>query len=417
MAAKKNTSRNVNIGVNNQSTMTVLANSPLFHLSLSSKELFHSNFLAWLGNNANTKGFFADVINLLVQGINLTRAGSWVVEREDKHFDLCIKDGNQYLLVIENKVKSIPDKTQLDKYFGKVSKVNCKFMLLTLVDKFPNMNNTLRWEIKTYSDLATAMSNNLGKSSLGTYENSLIKDYISFISELNKLQSSLQTQSTFVPVCPKGFVRLSDLCEKIRFSGYAMELQAKIANISKDIIVYDGSTQDLHIKNADSNKLYIKVGWGYTNKQGLVDIAIPVTDLTSPKIKYGDCNPNHVVKIQVQGDNYSHVIETFIDSPVNSDLINIGRSAEYTGKRQFFTVDPLDSKLPLPNFGNSSIFEPKVYPINKNRIKGNWPFASYKSKGEITFIYQSMIIKQSESASSVIDNIVDEVKKILRIFK
>lgn len=32
-----------------------LKNNPIFQLSLSSKELFHSNFLAWLAEDDNTR--------------------------------------------------------------------------------------------------------------------------------------------------------------------------------------------------------------------------------------------------------------------------------------------------------------------------------------------------------------------------
>ncbi len=118
-----------------------LIGSPMFNLSLSSKELFHSNFFAWLGNNPDTNGFFTNVINALVYGLNLQPGGNWTVEREDQHFDLCIKDKNknQYLLIIENKVKSIPIKKQLDDYVQKrvIGKnKDTKYLLLTLTEKF-----------------------------------------------------------------------------------------------------------------------------------------------------------------------------------------------------------------------------------------------------------------------------------------
>ena len=35
-----------------------LNNNPIFQLSLSSKELFHSNFLAWLAEDDNTRCVF-----------------------------------------------------------------------------------------------------------------------------------------------------------------------------------------------------------------------------------------------------------------------------------------------------------------------------------------------------------------------
>ncbi len=118
--------------------------SPMYNLSLSSKELFHSNFLAWLGNNKETRQFFVAVIKELTK-IELDFNGDWKVEREDKNFDLCIKKDNDYILVIENKVKSIPSKAQLDRYVGKIedyykkqNEYPTKFLLLTLANEFPD---------------------------------------------------------------------------------------------------------------------------------------------------------------------------------------------------------------------------------------------------------------------------------------
>lgn len=39
-----------------------LSNNPIFQLSLSSKELFHSNFLAWLAEDDNTRCVFNKVM-------------------------------------------------------------------------------------------------------------------------------------------------------------------------------------------------------------------------------------------------------------------------------------------------------------------------------------------------------------------
>ena len=415
------TKRLVEENQNINNILIELKESPLYNLSLSSKELFHSNFLSWLGNCSTTREFFAKVINQLFPEINLTTNGSWTVEREDKHFDLCIKENEKHLLVIENKLKSIPDKNQLDEYSTKAKNEKTHFMLLTLVDKFPNNNNISPWKVKTYGDLANAMRNSLVDCNLDTYERALLDDYVLFITNLDKLQQQWQNQTTFVPKCPTAFGRLADIYDKIRFSGYAIELKNKIGQISNDIVVYDDSTKQQQVHS--SNKLYIKVGWGYTNKSGLIDIAIPVSNLAHPKIAKGVINMSYAIKIQVQGDSYRHVIESFCEQPVNLALIKIGRSDEYTGKRQFFTIDPLNSNLPLPNFGDPSIFTTRVYPINKGKGKKQiqpnyWPFASYKNKKEKkSFIYQSMKINSSVPASVVIDNIVEEVKRYILIFK
>ena len=107
-----------------------LATSPMFKLSLSSKELFHSNFLEWL-SNVDQEAFKRLILGMA--GINKYNWPEvWRVKREYNNFDLCIVAYDQFynndieeiddnedfriLFVIENKVKSIPYKEQLERY-------------------------------------------------------------------------------------------------------------------------------------------------------------------------------------------------------------------------------------------------------------------------------------------------------------
>ena len=109
----------------------------MFHLSLSSKELFHSNLLAWLAEDPDTKDLFVEVLKLfgledlqakkLADGI---RGNEYMVLREYKNFDFCIceklknwkEDSEEeyvpgrVVLVLENKFKSIPYEVQLKGY-------------------------------------------------------------------------------------------------------------------------------------------------------------------------------------------------------------------------------------------------------------------------------------------------------------
>ena len=110
----------------------------MFHLSLSSKELFHSNLLAWLAEDPDTRELFVVVLKLfglensqaekLADGI---RGNEYMVLREYNNFDFCIceklknwkeKPGEEeyvpgrVVLVLENKFKSIPYETQLKGY-------------------------------------------------------------------------------------------------------------------------------------------------------------------------------------------------------------------------------------------------------------------------------------------------------------
>lgn len=116
-----------------------LKTSPMFNLSLSSKELFHSNFLYWIWKlDPNTfKSLMARLLNISTD--DLKWGDEWEVVREYNSFDLCVKycdkesnneetgarkiDYGDVLLVIENKVKSIPYKGQLHKYVNKVKKL------------------------------------------------------------------------------------------------------------------------------------------------------------------------------------------------------------------------------------------------------------------------------------------------------
>ena len=99
-----------------------LKGNPMFHLSLGSKELFHSNFLEFLWEE-NKLSFFMMLCAILgeenehiIQMINSQE--EYILSREKKKFDICIyhKDDETeiYDVIIENKVKSIPYKTQLD---------------------------------------------------------------------------------------------------------------------------------------------------------------------------------------------------------------------------------------------------------------------------------------------------------------
>ena len=77
--------------------------NPVFAMSLGSRELFHSNLLAWFINHhrpaAEALGLDGDVTAL----------------REKNHTDLLIRHGRAQVTVIENKVFALPNTSQLDR--------------------------------------------------------------------------------------------------------------------------------------------------------------------------------------------------------------------------------------------------------------------------------------------------------------
>lgn len=123
---------NHTMAFDSNSAYEYLKSSPMFKLSLSSKELFHSNFLEWL-SNVNPIAFKSLILDMAgLKGKKYKWPDVWRVKREYNNFDLCIVAYDQYknnedekidddedfriMFVIENKVKSIPYIEQLKRY-------------------------------------------------------------------------------------------------------------------------------------------------------------------------------------------------------------------------------------------------------------------------------------------------------------
>ena len=173
---------------NNSDCYTALDESPMFKLSLSSKELFHSNFLEWL-STVKMELFKKLILNMTgVERGEETKDWTWNLEwevkREYNNFDLCIvegnskgdveegkdlsqeiellsdRDGNEHteevqggriLFVLENKVKSIPYVDQLKKYSSEAEELNRKFYYkeaekeVDLAEKARDENSTIMY--------------------------------------------------------------------------------------------------------------------------------------------------------------------------------------------------------------------------------------------------------------------------------
>lgn len=98
-----------------QNIINKLKKSPIFNLSLSSKELFHSNFLSWLAENYNEEFGHIFIEYLKDKPTKSSRIKD--IKREKKNIDLSFTYiENSQELLIENKIKSIPYVEQLIKY-------------------------------------------------------------------------------------------------------------------------------------------------------------------------------------------------------------------------------------------------------------------------------------------------------------
>lgn len=180
-----------------------LKGNPMFHLSLGSKELFHSNFLEFLWEEDKVS-FFKMLCEILGDGNEqikqmINSQEEYILSREKKKFDICIyhKDDETeiYDVIIENKVKSIPYKTQLDGYVKVVGnnhkQIPPVYILLSLAKAFPDKNvieKEDKWKIVSYDSLLEAIQNYYFNKELC---NSYIQDYCAFISRLYSLQECI----------------------------------------------------------------------------------------------------------------------------------------------------------------------------------------------------------------------------------
>lgn len=143
--------------------------SPIYAMSLGSKELFHSNFWAWIIEQEETRSF----IHCFFPNFNLDNFKS--VEREDNYRDLVIHDinGNEY--VIENKIKSYPDYEQLKKY--KISQG-----VVTGINKPPFVLPD-GWESITYNDICDFLVKMPFVKN--EFNREIINAYIQMLSDIN----------------------------------------------------------------------------------------------------------------------------------------------------------------------------------------------------------------------------------------
>lgn len=260
-----------------------LKKSPMFAISLSSKELFHSNFWAWLieYNPEYSKVFFDDIDfnNILF------------VKREEKNRDVSIHL-NEKVYIVENKLKSLPNKEQIigyqneEPYFYK----GCLTGVVKL-DFLPN-----NWCFKSYKEIGNSILkiNEKYKEDKWYF---LIKEYanmiitieyilVSFSKEYgNKLISQAQ-HNTYPILNDFEDIRFADILKKSKANDFVNYLNNSLKHELDDLLKYSDF------------KLYI--GSGFSNKSSLVDVRI---------IKNKDTDHQIVIGIQIQDNQYRLCIE------------------------------------------------------------------------------------------------------------
>ena len=202
-----------------------IENTLNYQLSLSNLELYHSNLFAVVLEKSGfiNHHFFSNIIDINKKYTDLK------VYREKNSIDLTIEvtdeDGQTHVIFIENKVKSLPDKSQLIRYSEKDS--NAKGILLSLVEagfKLPDS-----WFRRSYDELIEYYRDLLDKVD-ETFRLFLI-DYIEYMENLEKFIGKVSYgESYFLEESNNKVLegmRLRSVIEKIHYAN----LQNKISDL------------------------------------------------------------------------------------------------------------------------------------------------------------------------------------------
>lgn len=167
---------------------TKLKTSPLFALSLGGKEISHSNFWEWLINiDIDTIHPF---IEIFIPKFYENKNKFLEVKREEGHRDLTIyyqsSSGENRVVFIENKLKSIPTSEQLKNYVSnwKNKKFKFEYGILTGINQTLSESN---WKFLSYSCIAKRINNILRNINLESENSNIIRLYSKDISNIQKL--------------------------------------------------------------------------------------------------------------------------------------------------------------------------------------------------------------------------------------
>lgn len=379
-----------------------LLKSPMFNLSMTSKELFHSNLLYWI--SIEYRNEFVYIMNYL--GVSTNKwPKDWVSHREKDHFDLSItdKENKQYYMILENKVKSIPYKEQLDKYSEKVKKGTPEFVLLSLSTHLFGLDQISGWKIKNYCDLASAFDKILPNIH-DSYHRMLLEDYLLIIKELHNLQEGWKINDidSYIGKLVNAdkrseALRIDDLYKKVLYSQLAAKVMAELhAKMSTNKEIINSQKESL------VGEVY--VNWGMTRSMGLLDVKIRIQE-------------DLLFVIQVQGSVYRHCIETLGKDNKEFSLGVIKALKDYLGHKEGNQT---------PNNIAKNILESSYFKTNNEDTLNGYPFdmsqfdipqsKEYNQFGE-TFIYQYIKLKDVVTISCLVNAIKQDVDKLRKLLK
>ncbi len=198
-----------------------LRHSPMFQLSLSSKELFHSNFLAWLAEE-----YPEFVATWLAERLGIAATTIARVRREAHNFDLLLfvdDEETGSVVVLENKVKSLPEASQLQAYTKEAQKLygnRARFLLLSLSDPTSILAEHSHWNVCRYAEYADMLKTIPARND---YHAALLNDYIFTIGQYCRIQELAASMSDDAPLL--GSLAQFEPLRESRFDMFAVKVR------------------------------------------------------------------------------------------------------------------------------------------------------------------------------------------------
>lgn len=335
-------------------TIEDLKQDPIFNMSLSSKELFHSNFWAWLFERDKE---YAEIFFPEIGDYNRKK-----VEREVGHRDVTLwGNNNKEAYVIENKFKSLPDLYQLLRYQEELEG-KFKSGVITGLEKPDFMDKAPDWNFISYKEIGEKIKEVAEKESNG-FEKELIIKYADLLCMLDKCIYSFLNHFNFKEKWLNNYVdfykiRIADVTKKLNASQLRQYLKEKLLS--------GGDKLDTEIGDY---KLSFKQF--FSNGEAGVDICYE---------KENDKKLS-IIGIQIQGNHYRWVVQVHVDKKLNDKQKNDFFS-EYLGKHWF-----VDFNASKDRDDNKKVIKDHIAPEICRKTGLRNKFAQFNGK-EDTFLYQ-----------------------------
>lgn len=336
-----------------------LKKSPIFAMSLGAKELFHSNFWAWL---IETEDEFAKVF---FEGIDC--AAITAVQREHKNMDLEISINNKKFIV-ENKLKSMATIKQLDKY---EAELGGSFYggVLTGISCTLDMSKVNGWKFISYEQIADRIESIVNR--IDVQHKDIICQYCEVIRHMYFVLSNhlIETENIFdfEAGLDLKYLRIADLYKKLKASDF-------IENTIKS------SCEIMSFETA-SWIIQEEVELGFSRSDAIIDLVFINKKALAQ-------NEDLKLKIQLQSDQLRlgvHKGGRHDVRDIYNEYIQNGWFHEVKGKQ-------------IMGF--------------QSRMKGD--FCKYQaSDGLWTFVYQYVVIQKNQTYEDVLEMIlafIDTIK-------